>query len=359
MSRSWKYAALAVAGVILAGGAAPRQARAGMAADGIYSLSEPVTSGNLAIYLVHGPSRGGVAPLTLQEALGRGAVALRETGQVNQLMIENTGGEAVFIQAGDIVKGGQQDRVLGVSMLLPPFSGAIALTAFCVEHGRWSQRGGESKLGFASSDAVAPTREIKAAIAAAAAPPSPSPDGAMALAEPVARSQQRIWDSVGTVQSRLSSALAAPVRAEQSPSSLQLSLENPQLARSREIYVKALGPVGLADSDVVGFVFAVNGKLDSAEIYPSNALFRKLWPKLLRAAATEALAAQEVAGTAPPPATQADRMLGAGVGGKVIEGEANALTRVRTTETAEFTTTEWRPIKAADDGWIHRRILAK
>lgn len=358
MSRSWKYAALAVAGVILAGGAAPRPARAGMAADGIYSLSEPVTSGNLAIYLVHGPSRGDAVPLTLQEALAQGLVVLRETGQVNQLLIENSGGQSVFIQAGDIVKGGQQDRVLGVSMLLPPFSGAIALTAFCVEHGRWTQRGSENKLGFASSDAVAPTREIKAAIAAAAAPPSPSPDGALAVA-PVARSQQRIWDSVGTVQSRLSSALAAPVRAEQSPSSLQLSLENPQLARSREIYVKTLGPVGLADGDVVGFVFAVNGKLNSAEIYRSNALFRKLWPKLLRAAATEALAAQEVAGTAPPPATQADRMLGAADGGKVIEGDANALTRVRTTETAEFTTTEWRPIKAAEDGWIHRRILAK
>ena len=27
--------------------------------------------------------------------------------------------------------------------------------------------------------------------------------------------------------------------------------------------------------------FAVNGKLNSAEIYPSNGLFRKMWPKLL------------------------------------------------------------------------------
>ena len=71
-----------------------------------YRVSEPVVNGNLAIYFVHGPSRGGPVPLTLEEALTRKVVEVRETGQVNVLEIENTGGEDVFIQAGDIVKGG-------------------------------------------------------------------------------------------------------------------------------------------------------------------------------------------------------------------------------------------------------------
>ena len=42
-------------------------------------------------------------------------------------------------------------------------------------------------------------------------------------------------------------------------------------------------------------LFAINGKLNNAEIYGSSALFRKLWPKLLKASAVEAVA-EEVSG---------------------------------------------------------------
>ena len=67
----------------------------------------------------------GPVPLTLDEALGNGSVKVVETGEVNELKIENTGGEPVFIQSGDIVKGGRQDRTLTTSLILPPHSGEI------------------------------------------------------------------------------------------------------------------------------------------------------------------------------------------------------------------------------------------
>ena len=41
---------------------------------------------------------------------------------------------------------------------------------------------------------------------------------------------------------------------------------------------------------MIGYVFAINGKINSADIYVSNALFKKLWPKLLQASAIEAVA---------------------------------------------------------------------
>ena len=85
-------------------------------------ISGPHTHENLAIYFIHGTSAGGPVPLTLAEALTKGRVQVIETGRVNELQIENTGEEEVFIQAGDIVKGGRQDRVLTVSFLLPPRS---------------------------------------------------------------------------------------------------------------------------------------------------------------------------------------------------------------------------------------------
>src|SRR5439155_8655574 len=46
-------------------------------------------------------------------------------------------------------------------------------------------------------------------------------------------------------------------------------------------------------NDVIGYAFAINGKINSADIYASNDLFKKLWPRLLKASAVEAVADKE------------------------------------------------------------------
>ena len=63
-----------------------------------YRLSGPVSHGNLAIYFVHGASRSGPVPLTLQEAMEKKVVEVREIGRVNEVLLENVGNEEVFIQ---------------------------------------------------------------------------------------------------------------------------------------------------------------------------------------------------------------------------------------------------------------------
>ena len=115
---------LAVASLAIFGfaAAAPRPAFA----DTKTRISGPYTHENLAVYFIHGASAEGPVPLTLQEALDKGSVRILETGEVNELKIENTGAEEVFIQSGDIVKGGKQDRVLRLSFVLPPKSGNYA-----------------------------------------------------------------------------------------------------------------------------------------------------------------------------------------------------------------------------------------
>jgi hypothetical protein len=65
-------------------GAGHAQAETG---DG-YRLSDPAVHGNLAIYFVHGQSRSGPIPLTLQEALAKKTVEVREIGNVNELQVE-------------------------------------------------------------------------------------------------------------------------------------------------------------------------------------------------------------------------------------------------------------------------------
>ena len=127
-------------------------AACGMMADAAeLRLSGPYTHDNLSIYLVHGPDRVQTRYLTLSEALMQHNVVVYETGSVNQLQVENLSQEDIYIQSGEIVKGGKQDRVLKDDIIIYSSSGKVDLPAFCVEHGRWTQRGSEPAQAFAAS----------------------------------------------------------------------------------------------------------------------------------------------------------------------------------------------------------------
>src|SRR5438132_14209530 len=129
-----------------------------------YRLEGPFTQDNLSVFLIHGKDKiTGKTFLTLQEALVQRKVIVRETRSVNELSIENVSSEEVYVQSGDIVKGGQQDRMLAVDLILPPHSGRIPISAFCVENGRWSKRGSEEVTVFNSSANVIAGRELKLA----------------------------------------------------------------------------------------------------------------------------------------------------------------------------------------------------
>ena len=346
----WNLLAAAVSLCLtpLVGGAAQAET-----VDG-YRLSGPVVHGNLAIYFVHGESRSGPVPLTLAEALDKKTVEVREIGRVNELTIENKGDEKIFIQAGDIVKGGQQDRVLAVSLLLKPHSGALSITSFCVEQGRWSARGSEAVDKFSSANAALPSRSAKLDLAGAPASTAAAPEGAS-----VGKRQQEIWKTVSEIQGKLTSNLSAPVAAPRSRTSLQLALENGGLERAQADYVQALQPLGEKDDDIVGYVFAINGKINSADIYPSNGLFRKMWPKLLRASVTEALGERNVPAAPPPPVATATSFLSTPVDAKTVEKGATAQGRLEMRDSATALFTQAKPAAAADGAWVHRNYLAK
>lgn len=236
-----------------------------------YRLEGPFTHGNLSVFLIHGQDKIKGTFITLQEALVQRKVIVRETREVNELSIENVSGEEVYVQSGDIVKGGQQDRMMAVDLILPPRSGKIPISAFCVENGRWSQRGSEAVTTFNSSGNAVASREVK-------------------LAAKMKSSQSEVWKEVSVAQDKLSANTGGNVRSDASPTSFQLALENKDVQANADSYVKDLGGLLDSRSDVIGYVFAINGKINSADVYASSALFKKLWPKLLKASAIEAVA---------------------------------------------------------------------
>jgi hypothetical protein len=330
--------------------------------DGEYRLTGPLVSENLAAYFIHGNSSAEPVPLTLQEAMAKDRVRVYETGSVNELAVENHGDEAVFIQAGDIVKGGKQDRSLTVSLVLPSHSERIPIASFCVEPGRWAQRGREDVKQFSSAAAAMPSREAKLAMKAPAAGPSAAErqlasDPSHRPAAETSERQYRIWDFVARINRELRNSLDSSGGAQMPvPNSLQTALEDEKLKQAQQAFVDRLRPEGEKDPDIIGYVFAVNGKLNSADVYSSNALFRKMWPKLLAASATEAIANRGAAAD-PAPSIEAVRAFtNRAEQGKasVIELTKQARLETRETDEALYFATAW-----VDAGWVHRNYLAK
>ena len=122
-----------------------------------------------------------------------------------------------------------------------------------------------------------------------------------------------MWKKVAVQQNKLSENVGTRVNAEESASSLQLALENPAVLAKVAEYEEALKDECAERKNVVGVVFVVNGKMTGAEVYGSNALFQKAWPKLLNSAATEALAEKSAKSQATAPsAREVERFLACG-----------------------------------------------
>jgi hypothetical protein len=85
-----------------------------------------------------------------------------------------------------------------------------------------------------------------------------------------------------------------------------LTLENKDVEKAQNSYTKDLSGLAAKHSDAIGYAFAVDGKVNSADIYASHDLFVKLWPKLLNASAVEAVAAPKPSPSAPPAAAKPD-----------------------------------------------------
>lgn len=303
-----------------------------------YRISGPYVYENLAVFLVHGANQTPKRFLTLQEGLQQHKVIVYETGSVNELAIENVSPDQdVYIQSGEIVKGGQQDRTLKDDLILPTKSGKVPITSFCVEHGRWTQRGQEAVRRFESSPQAVAAKQMKMAIR-------------------VADNQQQVWNQVAIAQDKLS-AVAGSVRAPASPSSYMLSLESPRIQHTVENYLHALSAAADGQGDVIGYAFAVNGKINSADVYASNDLFRKLWPKLLRASAVEAVSNLQPGKFEKPDFEAVRESLRDADHGRSVSRDVNARTSVIVKETENNVLFETRD--KAQGAWVHKSYIAK
>ena len=306
-----------------------------------YEISGPYEYENLSIFLIHGPDAPNKHPYTpLQEAMDEGSVTVHETNHVNELAIENASDEDVFVQAGDIVKGGRQDRVLAVDFILPPNVGGIPISAYCVERSRWYQRGDESADHFTLTE-MAANYSLLSAIQDIA-------------------TQTGVWDEVEASQEKIAAGVAASnVRSELSPTSLPLALENPAVEESTTPYLDYFSTLVYPCSGTIGFAYAINGELKSADVYSSKDMFQRLWPRLLKAAVVEAVATPPVKRSrdALPLETVGAFLVNSELGEETFtEVNPRTLSVKRETEAGLFFETRDIP---RDGAWVHRSYLKR
>jgi hypothetical protein len=119
------------------------------------------------------------------------------------------------------LKGGRQDRTVGIDFIIPARSGRLPIPTFCVESGRWHRRRGEDDQHFGSS-----SHSIHAK--------------AMRIATKAAHDQSAVWNNLAESQDALGATLNKSVHAAPSPTRYQLSVEDPDLENRKRDYEQKL-----------------------------------------------------------------------------------------------------------------------
>src|SRR5262249_55324705 len=132
-----------------------------------------------------------------------------------------------------------------------------------------------------------------------------------------------------------------------------LALENRRLGELQQHYLDAFA-VDAAGDEVIGAVFAINGRIEGAEFYQSHELFGRMWPNLLRAYATQALAASDAAADELPPVSAVQASLAAAQEDQARGRATGSPFVVRESDAAILTEARER-----DGGWVHRSYVPK
>jgi len=178
------------------------------------------------------------------------------------------------------------------------------------------------------------------------------------MAVKVAGSQVAVWSSVAAAQAEIGGRLGHSVHAPASATSLQLSLEDERLGRTVDDYVRNIEKQIPPKEDLVGYAVAVNGKVDSVDVFASPVLFGKMKGKLLKASAGEAVANKSDKPTSTPGTDAVRTLIADAESGTARTERQNLRTKVTRKETAKnvvFTTDDpFIPGKP-----VHRNYLAK
>jgi hypothetical protein len=169
----------------------------------------------------------------------------------------------------------------------------VKIEVFCVEHGRWGARAeadydailAEATTGASQAgpgEAGGKSRaQARAANGGKFVGSVGSLNGPARIAVQKGEGQGKVWDEV-------SSANAKSGVKSKSGAFTGNYAESKVVKQLRPYTDQLVQPV-LKTENVVGAIVAVNGRIESMDIFEATPLFKKLWPKLLKSYALDAL----------------------------------------------------------------------
>lgn len=197
-----------------------------------------------------------------------------ESGSVPHVRVVNEGDVAVLVLFGEELRGAKQNRVANASFLIAPNSSTV-IDVSCVEHGRWSTRGGAATFSAA--------REVL----------SPSMRFSMARRVSTSRAagigfnagQNEVWDDVAARLVHVGSRSTTSAYSDYSA--------------SRRAHVADVFEAVALQPRQVGFVAAIGGQIAGLELIGLPAVFSSAFAGLVRGYAIDAIDAELVRARAP------------------------------------------------------------
>ena len=240
---------------------------------------EPVKDDGLQVFGLRWQSESDLRYVTLDEAMATGSLdvaEINESGSVPTLKVTNKADLMAFLMAGEQLVGAKQNRILNVSMMIPAAT-TLDVPVSCVEAGRWHRRSAKFASGGSMSHGTLRkmlSNQTQAGYRSRGAPTS---------------DQGAVWDEV-------SRKLAAMDSASPSQAFDQVYVDHG--ARLDDLVARIRPPEGCH-----GVVFALAGTIAGADLFDHPETLSKVWTKLIRAYALDAM---EVRGSTAPRITTDD-----------------------------------------------------
>jgi len=266
--------AVAVTAVASAIAGPPSPAPAPALGDGTRLLA-PIRWKQLTVFPVarEGKAAAPAGILTLTDGLARKLVAVSERdggGDVNRVGVANKGDQPLLLLGGELILGGQQDRIISKDTVVPPHQ-RMVVEVFCVEHGRWS-----GARHFGSTGGLVENK--------------------VRLRAKYRGDQQEVWNQVAGKTASLGAGSATGTYRQVASSAAAEQAVKP----FRDRVGAALA--ALPDQGrLVGLVAAINGRVTSIDVFDDPTLFASYRKQLLDAIYVTAADVPETAAAARAP----------------------------------------------------------
>lgn len=249
-----------------------------MGMDEAWEPAGRVSAHGATIYAVRFslPDTGDSPYLTLDEAVAAKQVEVRERGdggQVSQLEVLNKSGKPIFLMAGDLLLGGQQDRIVAESLVVDAGTEPVLVPVFCVESGRWHTQAKDGEL--AQTRTFTNTGEKGQVTNAIKAAALQSGD------------QGKVWQEVAQENFVFGAVVG------NASNTFRASLDSGEIEKQVEAaFAEAKKSIA---GKAHGYAMVVNGEVVALDVFESPVLAGKLMDKLVRGYLTSAIGMERTA----------------------------------------------------------------